>query len=150
MNDLIEIVGFFLGDGFWLDDKIAFSNTNEDLIGHYEETISKMGFKVALYKRTKKGNRKDEYTLVVEKKFSNVIRKKLKNIWLEIHDTGKSKAFLKGIFDAEGSINFASTRRGREIKITNTEREIISLVRFCLEQLKIPNKITLVKGYRPN
>ena len=78
------------------------------------------------------------------------IKKKIENIWREIYGAGKCKAFLKGIFDAEGNINFSSTRRGREIKITNTDKEIIYLIRFCLRQLKIPSRITLAKGYRPN
>lgn len=109
-----------------------------------------MEFRVTIYKRKKRGNRKDEYTLVIEKRFSDLMREKLINIWLEVQSKEKSRAFLKGMFDAEGSLNFASTRRGREIKITNTDKEIVSLVRFCLSNLEIPSKITITKGFRPN
>ena len=150
MNELIQILAFFLGDGYWLGKNVAFSNTNEDLIRYYAEMLSRAKFKVRIYKRQKSGNRKDEFTLVVEKKFSNIIKKLRKDIWFEINNIEKAKAFLRGIFDAEGTLNFKSTRRGREIKITNTDKNIVSLTQLCLQKLKIKNSLSTAKGYRPN
>ena len=70
MNEIRQLAGFFVGDGFWLDGKVAFSNTNEDLIRYYDKIIAELGFRTSLYRRKKKGNRKDEFTLVVEKSFT--------------------------------------------------------------------------------
>ena len=148
MEEIVQITGFFLGDGFWLDNRVAFSNTNEDLIKHYANIIGQTGFKTRLYKRKKQGNRKDEFTLVAEKKMSNKIRRKLCNI--NLSTKGKCKAFLKGIFDAEGTISFSSTRRGRQIKITNTNQKLILLVKYCLIKLGIRHSISLTKDKRPN
>jgi len=138
--ELIQITGFFLGDGFWLDKRAAFSNTNEDLINHYAKTISKIEFRYKLYRRKKPGNRKDEFTLVADKGLSEKIKLELKNMKTKIKNKENSISFLKGIFDAEGTISFASTRRGREIKITNTDKDIIHLVERCLELLKIESR----------
>ena len=147
---LIQIAGFFLGDGFWLGGRVAFSNTNEDLINHYKKIIFKLGYKSKLYKRKKIGNRKDEFTLVAEKDFSNKIKEELKRINRTAENLDSAKAFLRGLFDAEGTVSFSSTRRGREIKITNTDEEIILLARICFTKLKIKNTIGIAKGYRPN
>ena len=150
MGNLLQIIGFFIGDGYWLGDRAAFSNTNEDLIKYYSQEISIAGFRTSLYRRKKLGNRKDEFTLVVEKSFSVQIKKEMENLLHELASIEGSKSFLRGIFDAEGSINFSSTRRGREIKFTNTNRRIIYLIRFCLWQLKIKSRIKIVRGFRPN
>ena len=148
MEEMIQIAGFFLGDGFLLDNRVAFSNTNEDLINHYANIIGQTGFKTRLYKRKKQGNRKDEFTLVAEKKLSNKMRLGMNNSDLSTKE--KCKAFLRGIFDAEGTISFSSTRRGRQIKITNTDWKLILLVKYCLIKLGIEHRISLTKDKRPN
>lgn len=149
MEELRQIAGFFVGDGFWLDEKVAFSNTNEDLINHYIKIITDLGFKTSLYRRKKQGNRKDEFTLVVEKKFTENMKYELEEMWLDINRE-KSKAFLRGFFDAEGTINFASTRRGRKIEVTNTDPDLIRLAQACLKKLDIKSRIRLAGGFRPN
>ncbi len=149
MEELRQVAGFFVGDGFWLDGKPAFSNTNEDLINHYVEVINNLGFKTSLYRRKKQGNRKDEFTLVVEKKFAEKIRHELEEMWSNI-DQEKSVAFLRGFFDAEGTISFSSTRRGRKIEVTNTDPDLILLAQACLKKLNIRSVIHTAKGSRPN
>jgi len=146
MEELTQIVGFFLGDGFWLDDRVAFSNTNEDLIKHYIKLIKKIGFETKLYKRQKQGNRKDEFTLVAEKKLTDEVKHELESN--ELDTLEKCKEFLRGIFDAEGNVNFSSTRRGKLIKITNTNKKLIFLVEYCLTQLGMKYKTSLVRDQR--
>jgi len=148
MEEITQILGFFLGDGFWLDGRIAFSNKNEDLIKYYEKILNEVGFKSKLYKRKKPDDRKNEFTLVAERKLTNEIKCNLEDI--ELNNIEKCKAFLRGVFDAEGCIDFSSTRRGRLVKITNTDKKLISLVEYCLTQLGMKHKISLVIEHRPN
>jgi len=148
MEELVQIAGFFLGDGFWLKDRLAFSNTNEDLIKYYANLLKAIGYRSRLYRRKKTGNRKDEFTLVTESKLTEKIKTVLEDIDNKIRSREGSKAFLKGIFDAEGSISFSSTRRGREVKISNTNKSIILLVEMCLKNLRIRSKTNIVKDER--
>jgi len=148
MEELMQVAGFFLGDGFWLDGRLAFSNTNEDLIKYYANLLKRIGFKSRLYRREKPENRKDEFTLVAEKKLTDKIRGMLKA--LEFSTTPKCKAFLRGMFDAEGTINFSSTRRGREVKISNTDKSIISMIELCLKRLKIVSRTLQKSDKREN
>ena len=150
MEELVQVAGFFLGDGFWLDDRLAFSNTNEDLIKYYANLLKRIGFKSRIYRRKKTGNRKDEFTLVAEKKLTEKIKSIFEDVKYELKNEENSKAFLKGIFDAEGSISFSSTRRGRETKISNTDKAIISLVEICLKKLNIRSKTNITRDSRQN
>jgi len=150
MEELVQVAGFFLGDGFWLDGRLAFSNTNEDLIKYYANLLKGIGFKSRLYRRKKTGNRKDEFTLVAENKLTEKIKSVLEDVRYEIKSEESSKAFLKGIFDAEGNISFSSTRRGRETKISNTDETIISLVEICLKKLNIKSRTSIAKDNRQN
>ena len=149
MERLRQITGFFVGDGFWLDGKATFSNTNEDLIRYYEKIITELRFKTSLYRRKKKGNRKDEFTLVAEKRFTEPLIHDLQNMWVGL-DKEKSKAFLRGFFDAEGNIDFSAINRGRQVRFFNTDADLIRLTSACLKILNIKHKIGIQKGHRPN
>ena len=70
-------------------------------------------------------------------------------MWIDL-DEEKSKAFLRGFFDAEGNLSFASTRRGRSIEFYNTDHDLISLAVACLKRLNIRYKIVTATGFRPN
>jgi hypothetical protein len=148
MEEMMQVIGFFLGDGFWLENRAAFSNTNENLINRYAKIMRNMGFEARLYRRKKTGNRKDEFTLVANRKMSEVIRHELENLKLDSDE--QCKGFLKGIFDAEGTVDFSSTRRGRMVKITNTDKKLIFLVERCLTKLGIKYKTSILSDKRPN
>jgi hypothetical protein len=148
MEELTQIAAFFLGDGFWLNGSVAFSNTNEDLIKYYASMIGEKGFKTKMYRRKKAGNRNDEFTLVAEKRFTDTIVTIMRN--LDTYNIPKATAFLRGIFDAEGCINFSSTRRGREVKISNTDKSIVNAVEHCLQALEIRSRTSIKSDKRSN
>lgn len=150
MEKLTQIAGFFLGDGFWLNGKMAFSNTDEELIKRYSSLLKSIGVDSKLYRRNKTGNRKDEFTLVAENRLTKDIIPVMEAIERGIKSKKDSAAFLRGFFDAEGNLNFSSTRRGREIKISNTDESLIWCAMECLRILNINGKTSLAKGKREN
>ena len=127
-----------MGDGYWLEGKPAFSNTSYSLITYYQNLIRSMGFECKLYKRKKRKTKwKPELILVGEKKLSKLVTTEIKHLKKRLKNKNDCKCFLRGVFDAEGNLEFRSTRRGRETKISNTNEKLITLVEKALKTLNL-------------
>jgi len=137
-KEIINLAGYFVGDGYWLDGKPSFSTTSQYLAEKYSNLLRKLQVKCTKYiRRKRRKNWKPEIIIVCDKKFGNVISEVIQKLDLLVKQKTEAEMFLRGIFDAEGTISFSSTRRGREIKISNTDERVIKLVMSSLRTLHI-------------
>ena len=127
-----------MGDGYLLEGKIALSTTSEHLAKKYQKLIEKCETICRVYKRKqRRENWKPEIIVVASKKFTEKITQVIDELDKLLEKPKFARAFLRGMFDAEGTINFKSTRRGREIKISNTNLSLIKLICKALRCLHI-------------
>ncbi len=149
---LINITGYYIGDGYELGKSIAISTTNRTLATKYKKLINTLTSKTRIYKRKKrKHNWKPEIIICIrDEKLVKKIKKIRKELARLIREEKYARVFLRGIFDAEGSIDFRSTRRGRRIKITNSSKSIIDLVSQAMKTMNIHHKLVCVNEKRKN
>ena len=143
------LIGLVLGDlavrensRFTLE--VNTSTTHEAMIKLLVKTFSKHTDGIVWYLDDKKGFRFYAY---LDKSFEFLLKAKRDVKIIDKFDGKEFLAFLAGFFDAEGCI-VKTTRKAKlryEVKIGNTKREILEIIRKKLEKLEINSKIFLYK-----
>ncbi len=135
--ELMQIIGYFLGDGNLQERSLRFKDANKEVLKVYQELIEKV-FNVKGRITPQKGT--IAYLLEVNSFYlknwlkENIILRK--NEFLEkLGQLPKREiiAFLRGIFDAEGSVNINS----RQVTLRMTDKNIVEVCQFLLSKLDI-------------
>lgn len=145
-ENLAYLLGVLKGDGYVTINKhtnahiIGLQNTSMKLINNFLKSLQKLGLNPYIHKasRSRKSfQKRDQYRAIAYSRifhewYSNLSIEKLKDL---LDTKEKMSAFVKGFYEAEGSIS--KTRTGRSLSIINTKPDLLNLVDYLLQNLNI-------------
>jgi ribonucleoside-diphosphate reductase alpha subunit len=157
-EDLAELLGYYQGDGYLRDRDLGIivSNIDEDLINYWTEFFNKIGLKPTIEERK------------TSVKVMHIFSKRLER-WFEINNLRKPqgnkgegsfgafipevvlrsktsilKAFLRGLFEAEGTINFQKSG-SPTVEMSTVSEKLAKSVHYSLESLGIKSSLVKVR-----
>jgi len=147
---VMQIIGYLLGDGTVQPRTIRFKDVDKDVLKVYQKLIEKV-FNVKGRIAPRKGT--IAHLLEVNSAFlsqwlkENIVLRK-KEFLREIRELPKKEiaAFLRGIFDAEGSVNLTS----RQVSLRLTDENIVKTSQFLLSRLDIATSFYKIKRKQKN
>lgn len=148
--ELMQILGYFLGDGTAQPKTVRFKDTDKEVLKVYQDLIRKVfniTGRIVLQTNTK------AYLLEVNSVYlskwlkANIILRK-KEFLKEVSQLSKKElvAFLRGLFDAEG---FVATQ-SRQIRLGLTNKEIGRILPILVSKLGIASSFYQIKRKEPN
>ncbi len=135
--EFAQILGYFLGDGNFEERSLRFRDARLDVLGTYNELSNKV---FGVKGRVRKVNGKNCFNLDVNNK---VVRDFVKEVYANLldHITKSPKqhvcAFLKGFFDAEGSVSKKQVR----ISVSQSDGRLLDYMQLLLDRLGIRSAI---------
>ncbi len=135
--DFAQILGYFLGDGNFEERSLRFRDARIDVLEAYNELFKKV-FDVK--GRIRKVNGKNCFNLDVNNK---VVRDFVKEVHTNLLDyiTRSPKqhirAFLKGFFDAEGSVSKKQVR----VSVSQSDGKLLDYMQLLLDRLGIRSAV---------
>jgi len=149
-SELMQIVGYFLGDGNLQKRSLRFKDTSKEVLKVYRGLIKKV-FNVK--GRIVPQKETIAYLLEINSFYlknwlkENVVSRK-KEFLEEIRQLSKKEmtAFLRGIFDAEGSVNLTS----RQVNLRLTDEKIVRACQDLLLRLGITTSFCKINTRNQN
>jgi len=143
-TNLAYMLGLLKGDGFvycssYTNGKlVVFQNTELCLVKNFSKCLKRVGLNPNTFiaKSSKKSlNKKISYRTQAYSKIFYEWYKNLDFTYLKekLNNEEKIIAFLKGFYEAEGSLHFS--KRCKYLQFTNTNLELINFVKFLLEKI---------------
>lgn len=132
-----QILGYFLGDGNFEERALRFRDARQDVLETYNKIFSNV---FGIKGRISKVNGKNCFNLNINNK---VVRNFVKEIYIDLFDyiTKSSKqhvcAFLKGFFDAEGSIS----KKRPHISASQSDEKVLTYIQLLLDRVGIRSSI---------
>jgi len=148
--ELMQIIGYFLGDGNLQKRSIRFKDSDKEVLNVYQRLIRKT-FNIEGRVVPQKGTIAyllEVNSLYLRKWFQENIVSRKKEFLEEVNQLPQKKltAFLRGLFDAEGFVAIQS----RQIRLGITNREIGEILPALISKLGIPLTSHLIKRREPN
>jgi DNA repair protein RadA len=140
-SDLAQILGYFLGDGYCDKRSIQFKDQRKEVLGTYSDLFKKISNVDGVIRKVSK---KNCYQLEIN---SKVLRDLFKEITPSIFDyIGKSPSiciasFLRGFFDADGSID----KKTGNVSAAQKNDEVAIKIQLFLDRLGIRSRIRKYK-----
>jgi glucosamine--fructose-6-phosphate aminotransferase (isomerizing) len=150
---LMQILGYLLGDGYAREKYIRFKDTDIETLNIYRELMRNV-FGVRCKIKKIKGAKAYQLEansrylcLWLEENFPEFVESHCKRIssWIGSLPSEEIAAFLRGLFDAEGSVNLKS----KQVTLRVVDKEIIRMLQFLFLRFKIlPSIGELKRGVR--
>jgi len=152
-EDLAYVVGVILGDGYannvGTNYRVMLNVRSVEFANSFSSALARLGFRPKVYRILgKKGRYSNKEFYVCQANSAKFVRwfrrSSLADIEKRILLTNQFKIkFLKGIYESEGSLSWRPNLRNYHIYISNTDYELICLVKNLLNELgfspTIPN-----------
>jgi len=159
-KNLAYLVGLLKGDGCVTHNgasfRICFDNTNQTLANNCLNSLKEIGLHPFVYDIIPYngiGKKKIYKVVANSKKFYEWYKKlTLQDLKKSLNTKEKTIGFLKGFYEAEGSIS--TSRNTVTISISNTDLKLLKVVKILLEQLDLyfrlngPYKNNGLGGYK--
>ncbi len=148
--ELMQIIGYFLGDGNLQKRSIRFKDSNQGVLKVYQKLIGQI-FNIEGRVVPQKGTTAyllEVNSLYLRNWFKENIAVRKKEFLKEVSQLCKKElsAFLRGLFDAEG---FVATQ-SRQIRLGITNKEIGRILPILISKLGIPLSFYRIKRREPN
>jgi DNA repair protein RadA len=144
---LCELLGYFVGDGAFSVGSISFWDENKNLLNYYRRQIRKIGFKPSKIKKDKKKNcfyfSVSSTKLIDMFKDIDLLKVSKTKIVPDIIKRSSNEelaAFLRGLFDADGSVYLGKLTRnkwGRKARLhhiifNSASKALVEQVKYLL------------------
>jgi ribonucleoside-diphosphate reductase alpha chain len=137
--ELSQLFGYFLGDGNIYKNSIRIRDERKEVLLTYKNIVEKIfGLKAKL----KKLKGKNCYQIEVSNKYVAELFKWFKDNYMIISKAKKEciRGFLKGIFDAEGSVG------KKRVKFVIVDRKLVEFIKLLLLRFGIRGTISQLKN----
>ncbi len=136
-EDLAQLTGYFIGDANTNKRSIEFKDSRKQVLEEYNALLGKVfGRKGAM----SKASGKNCYQLELNNKKIRNLMKELKQTGLELASKSPKqvvKAFIKGFFDAEGSVD----KKIRRLSVSQKDLRTLEIIQLLLLRFGITSRI---------
>jgi len=131
---IAQIFGYFVGDGNLFENSLRFRDSRREVLDEYNKIFSR---EFLMHGSITKIKNKKCFQLMVSNKYVSELFRNLKNDYMFISKSTEDciKGFLKGIFDAEGSIT------NNKLSLTNKNKKLLEFAKFLLLRFGIHSHI---------
>lgn len=148
--ELMQIIGYFLGDGNLQERSLRFKDTDKEVLKIYQKLIEKV-FNVKgriVPQKETIAYLLEVNSLYLRNWFQKNITVRKREILEEIKQLPQREfaAFLRGIFDAEGYV----ATQSRQIRLAITNQAIAKVLHYLLSRLGITLSFYKIKRKKPN
>ncbi|MDI6798842.1 MAG: LAGLIDADG family homing endonuclease [Candidatus Aenigmarchaeota archaeon] len=129
-----QLLGYFLGDGSLYENSIRWRDYRHEVLENYNRILFQV---FGLKGRISKVKNKNCYQLEISNKYIAELFRYLADDYFVLSKSKKDciKGFLRGIFDAECSIE------GSKLYLRNTDRKLLEFIKLLLLRFGIHSKI---------